>query len=466
MANERSNSIEYEKTKKGYIFKYKGKISSCYNDPASFNSVEIAKEIGADPEEVLKLTLEIYEKELKKEMDINELAKILGLTIKHDNVNKVITFLCMITAYTSDSQFNISFRSESSTGKSYIPLEIAALFPEEDVIKIAYSSPTAFFHEAGQWNEEEQCINIDLSRKILIFIDQPHDQLLQRLRPLLSHDQKELLYKITDKKERKGLRTKNVKIIGYPSVIFCTGKLRIEDQEATRMILLSPETSQEKLREAIILRAKREGNPIEFKEYLEKDPERKLLMIRIKKIKEANIQDIIIPNEEEIAKRFLEERKYLKPRHSRDISRLFSIIKALALFNMFNRKCDGQTLYANEKDIRNGFKLYSIISESQELGIAPFVYQIYKEIIIPLCDNPAKEGIYYKEICDEYFRKYGRPLSYDLLKKNIIPSLEGAGLIVKEPDPSDRRKQLIKLAANFDNEKYGNEKGVVDPSLL
>lgn len=75
------------------------------------------------------------------------------------------------------------------------------MFPSDRVIKIAYSSPTAFFHDQGAIDQETKIITVDLERKILIFLDQPHDQLLERLRPLLSHDQKELYYKITDKRE-------------------------------------------------------------------------------------------------------------------------------------------------------------------------------------------------------------------------------------------------------------------------
>jgi hypothetical protein len=39
--------------------------------------------------------------------------------------------------------------AESSTGKSYIPLELSGLFPSEDVIKLGYASPTSFFHDWG-----------------------------------------------------------------------------------------------------------------------------------------------------------------------------------------------------------------------------------------------------------------------------------------------------------------------------
>ena len=69
-----------------------------------------------------------------------------------------------------------------------------------------------------------------MEKKIVIFLDQPHFMLLERLRPLLSHDRKELQYKITDRSEKRGLRTKNVK--GYPTVIFCTGKLNPDEQGA------------------------------------------------------------------------------------------------------------------------------------------------------------------------------------------------------------------------------------------
>jgi len=52
-----------------------------------------------------------------------ELVEILGLTIKKDEENKLITFLCQLSAYKESSQFNISFNAPSSTGKSYIPTE-------------------------------------------------------------------------------------------------------------------------------------------------------------------------------------------------------------------------------------------------------------------------------------------------------------------------------------------------------
>jgi hypothetical protein len=173
---------------------------------------------------------------------------------------------------------------------------------------------------------------VNLERKILIFLDQPHDQLLQRLRPLLSHDRKELLYKITDRREKKGLRTKNVIIRGFPSVIFCTGSLKIDEQEATRSFVLSPETSVEKIREGIFLKALRKGNPLAFQEFL-KDGRIEMLRKRIEKIKQENVKHVIIEDVNKVAEKFIEKYPKLKPRYQRDIERIISLAQTLALLN-------------------------------------------------------------------------------------------------------------------------------------
>src|SRR3990167_9764915 len=99
-------------------------------------------------------------------LTLNELKQTLGLTIKKDDTNKLVTFFGLLSAYTESSQFNISFNAPSSTGKSYIGIELSFLFPKEDVIKISYASPTAFYH-TGVWNNEKKILEVDLERKIL-----------------------------------------------------------------------------------------------------------------------------------------------------------------------------------------------------------------------------------------------------------------------------------------------------------
>jgi len=388
-------------------------------------------------------------------MSINDLSEVLGLTIKKDVENKIVTFLCELSAYTENAQFNISYNAPSATGKSYIPTEIARLFPEEDVTEIGYCSPTAFFHDVGEWNKEMKGYVVNLSRRILIFLDQPHTLLLQHLRPLLSHDKKEISLKITDKTQKFGLKTKNILLKGYPAVIFCTAGLRIDEQEATRFLLLSPEVSQEKIRQGISESIRKEADTERYRDWLEENPERKLLKERIRAMKVEGIREIKIANYQKVVERFLTENKVLKPRHQRDIKRLVSIIKSFALINFWWREKSGTTITANEDDIEQAFKIWDAISVSQELNLPPYIYNLYQEVILKAWNEKNSNrsdgfveatgllGLSRQELLQKHFEVYGRMLDTNQLRQQILPMLETAGLIVQEADQSDKRKMLI-----------------------
>lgn len=404
--------------------------------------------------ELLKNYCEEYPKKIDtsniSQLNADSIAEILGITIKQDNENKVVTFLCMVLAYTDNDQLNLSFNAPSSTGKSYIPLEIASLFPEEDAVEIGYCSPTAFFHDYGNFDTDFGGYIVNLSKKILIFLDQPHNQLLQHLRPILSHDKKEICMKVTDKTQKFGLKTKNIKLIGFPSVIFCTAGLKVNEQEATRFLLLSPETSQEKISQGVKFAIKKEADKQKYLKWLQDIPQRKLLVDRILAIKEQNIKEIVIEDDKKIEEKFCTSKKILKPRHQRDIKRVVSLIKAFALLNLWFRKRVGETIYASDDDIEEGFKIWNKISVSQELNIPPYVYNLYKEVIIPACEFKNSnsqfavfEGITRKEVMSKHIEVYGRPINDFTLRQEILPMLEAAGLIIQEPDPDDKRKMLI-----------------------
>jgi len=381
------------------------------------------------------------------------LAEVLGLTIKRDDTNKVVTFLAELSAYTDDSQFNISFNAPSSTGKSFIPTEIARLFPEEDVRELGYCTPTAFFHDYGELDKEKHTITIDLSHKILIFLDQPHSELLSRLRPLLSHDKKHISIKITDKTQKGGLKTKNVILVGFPAVIFCTAGLKIDEQEATRFLLLSPEINQGKIREGILQTIRKESDNQKYNEWLNADPERLKLKERIVAIKQENVSKVNIRNQKSISDRFLKRDMKVKPRHQRDVKRLIALIKSIALLNLWWRDREADTIFANDSDIDEAFTIWESISVSQELNLPPYVYGIYEEVILPAWfekNPPAADGepaayapgLDRRDLLKKHYEVYGRMLDPVQLRQQILPMLETAGLIYQEIDPDDKRRTL------------------------
>lgn len=427
-------------TNEGYIFEHEGKATKPIL-MRDFDSVTVAKELGIlEPKEVFNAYLKAQHNFIEGELTVDQLKDILNLTIKHDDANKVITFLCELSAFTTDNQFNIAYRAETSTGKSYIPLEIVKLFPEDKVRTIAYSSPTAFFHTNGTYDEDTGEYIIDLQNKILIFVDMPHNQLLERLRPLLSHDEKELHVQITDKTGKGSIKTKHIKLVGYPSVIFCTAKLSADAQESSRTLVLSPEINEDKIKESILLKAKRSASN-EFNEIIEQIPTRVLVKGRLKALADLAPVEVRIPNETQLAERFMNERT-LRPRHSRDIERLFGLIKSLALLNYWKREqINEHTIIANETDIRNAWELWDSISEAQDLGVAPYILEVYRKVIEPI----ALEGTHRRDISKKFYQVYHRALPDRQLRETLLPILEATGLITIEQDPTDTRQQLILL---------------------
>lgn len=375
-----------------------------------------------------------------------DIIQLLWLTIKHDDINKLVVFLAMLSAYTEDAQINILLNAPSSSGKSYIPLEIAKLFPEESVMKLLYVSQSAFFHENGEYDKEKNEKHIRLDRKIIIFIDQPRTELLARFRPLLSHDEKVMICKITDKTWQWGNKTKNIVIHGYPVAIFCTASTGLDEQEATRFLLLSPETHSEKIHDTIHSKIQSESIESEYLESIENNPERLLFKERIEMIKDARIEYIRISNSDEVERRFLEDKKYLKPRHQRDVWRFMSFIKTFALLNLPHRKRVGSTLYTEKEDLEEAWKIWESLAPGQEYNISPYAMQIYKDVFIPAYkefnqsrkiekdpfDNDELKWVPRRYILKKHSEIYGRPLSDATWRQEIEPTLENAGLITKE----------------------------------
>jgi hypothetical protein len=406
----------------------------------------------------ISLAIKKYLEENKdKELTLDDLRETLGSTIKHDDVNKLITFLCMVLTYTEEEQVNIANLAESSTGKSYIPLQLIPYFPKSDVIALGYVSPTAFFHDWGialpdpedvsefEIEKKRKIIHVDLEKKILLFMDQPHEQLLKNLRPMLSHDQKHIEVRISNHNQQSGYRTKRAILEGYPTVLFCSAKTKMDEQEITRLFLLSPEISQEKIKESIILRLQKEGDREKFQAFLDADPKRAFIIERIKEIKALTIKQIKIPDEflAQINMHFLEDRAYLLPRHMRDITKVCAIMKGNALLNFMHREQTKdranpdviETISINATDMLVGFALYKAVSKANELGLPPRDLEEYEalkeEFLPPGVTNPEFQRAYYQI----FHKLLGRDKA-----KNKLDLLMNAGLLEESPDPNDKRK--------------------------
>lgn len=393
------------------------------------------------------------DQKLYPEMSMQQLLDVLGLTIKEDDVCKLITFYCMLSAYTRDSQINVSFNAPSASGKTYITTEIAKLFPDEDKIESSGASPTSFYHTEGEEDEERDAKIISFERKILLFYEQGNSVLQTKLRPILSHDSWEINYRITNKSKSGKNHTELIILEGFPATVFCSAGLRLDEQEATRAILLSPEPSQAKLKAAIELQNKRGTDEKAYTEWLESRPERVALKERILAIRDEYVEHIKLPDDGAIKERFYSTFPKLRQRHTRDFTHLQQLIKVIALLNLWHRKQSDGSVMANESDIDQAFELWEQLAQSQSLGIPPTAIHFYKTYILPayydLLEShpkapPLSLGVSREQLCLHYLKIEKTTLADTYLRKEILPQLEAGGLIIqKAPEFGDKRTRLI-----------------------
>lgn len=394
-------------------------------------------------------------REVHPEQTINDLERILSKEIKNDKASKLITFFTMLSAYSHSNQLNVSFNASSSTGKTHITTSLAKLFPAEDKIELNSASPTALRYKAGIVDEETGATIVDFARKILIFYEVPGPELQKTLRSVLSHDNWDNRSLMTNKDKKGANRAQEIIMRGFPATVFCSAGLRLDEQEATRAILLSPETTNEKLTASINFSALRNSGDTEFLDSLENDPEIRKLKKRIEDIKLAEVEDVYIPDLSTLVKRFTDMVGKAKPRHSRDIDHLLKLVKAITIFNVWHRR-DGDKVTATQSDIDQAFELWKPIADSQDQNIPPMLLDFYRKVIVPaynekLANQKYKSdmkngavGLSREELCLANQQKLGQPLNWEHYRHEMQPQLEASSLIdVRKPETGDKRSYHV-----------------------
>jgi hypothetical protein len=392
------------------------------------------------------------------EMNLDELAEILSLTIKEDYLCKTIAFLGMLSAYTYDSQLNISFNGPSSSGKTYITTEVAELFPSEDKIEINGASPTALFYQQGEDDKDEGYRKLVLENKILIFYELPDQKVQARLRSIASHDNYEQTHMYTNKTKNGTNKTDKIKIVGFPAMFYCSTSLRINEQEQTREFLLSPEQSQKKIAAAIEFQNERGKDEQAFNDWLESQQSRKRLMERILAIRDEDVKYIKLPDNDELKTLFMQGIGQYQERHTRDFVHIQQLTKAIALLNIWQRKQSDGSYMATQNDVTTAIKLWQQISVSQMLGVPPTVLRFYEDYILKLHyelkqTNPkGKIGFSPMTLSSYYIKHAGKLQNQDELHKQILPQLEASGLIdYEKPENGDKRSKWIYPVWNVQN---------------
>ncbi len=356
---------------------------------------------------------------------------------KHDKIQKILLIYTCLSAYTSEP-INLFLNAPSGAGKSFGALMVTKLFP--NVWKIGRMSPTALIHSRGAWNEENSCVTIDLSKKIIVFLETVSEQLIEQLLPILSHDSEEIEYKITEKGKRGNIIVKNVIIKGFPAVVFCSSRLGLLEDLKTRSLVATPEISQEKTLAANIAYAKRfmcvhnHENELEGKKIREAF---KLLA------KEGG--KVLIPYAEALA--------WVFPQDSHEEMRNFKKLLSLIYLNAFMHKYqrpklkvgDEEFILATEDDYKAAVEVFDEIGRATRTGVPEHVYEFYLKVLKAIHED---EDRFITNIMNHAAKVFNRPIGFSTVA-HYVNILENAGYCWKEPHPSNKRKKIIKINENF-----------------
>ena len=99
----------------------------------------------------------------------------------------------------------------------------------------------------------------------MVFLEPPRSDLWELLKPILSHDRKEIKFDFVNKTDKEGHQTKEVIVRGWPACIFCSAKNEsqwpIWPEIQSRFSIVSPNMIPEKYKESTKLISLKFGLP-------------------------------------------------------------------------------------------------------------------------------------------------------------------------------------------------------------
>jgi hypothetical protein len=329
---------------------------------------------------------------------------------------------------------------------------------------------------------------IDLHGKILIFLESPHPDVWNILKPILSHDNWEIEHPHVD----TDLKTKNVVTRGWPVCFFCTAKdesrWEIWPEIQSRFIIVSPNMSKEKYEAANVLTLQKLGLPSYVQEQVivskqEIETVRKCILLLKDRIRELvrvpvnggqfePLNPVLIPYQEYLG-RSLPNDKGVEMRAAKYVGSLLQVITiASSPFQLHHR--DGKEAIARPEDLVQTLHIIQDLLTTEYLGIPTQKRNFLEEIFIPCYDEKRKPdesadgsksesiiALTTKELADYYKRIMGRGIDPNNLQKRFLDELVACDLIGKMESEIDKRRQIyLPLIDRLDGKVSVNEKVV------
>lgn len=364
---------------------------------------------------------------------------ILEKFIQHSNTwlvedqpTRKIELLTCISAL-GDYPLNLALMQSFSTGKTRTIVATAKYFEDnqESVWLVGRLSPTALIHEKGEYDKEKDLFKIDLRNRIIIALDELPYQTLEMLKPLLSRDRYEIMYRITHKEKMQTIATV---LKGFPVCIFCAVRSRYTMEFCSRWLTASPQINPEKIRKVITQKSDMAQHPEKYRE----DEEFQIWRKAFNLLKEGTPYTVIIPFASIIGKNFRAQ----KPTDMRFYDLFLALLKASTVLHAYQRQKDKGKLIASKEDYEIAYNIFQTIEKPTLYGIGENVLSFYNDIVLPLADGNLSYATY-ETLMQRYNGIYGEPISRTQVRDEYLKPLERTGLIDIQDHPSDKRAKAI-----------------------
>jgi len=389
-------------------------------------------------EEYIEKKEEIVDPEIeKKAIELLKSANIIELFIKDSNrmvvmdeqIRKLVLFT--LIGALGDKPHNLAMIGPWSIGKTHITVCVSSYF--DGVWSMGYMSPKALIHLKGEYDEDREAHIIDMRFKTLIFLDRPHQETLEVLKPLLSRDKYEIEYKFVEKKSGE---TWTSILRGYPVCILCAVDSRYTEEYTSRWITASPESSKKKIGAVILQKGSRAAHPEKYAA----GEDYEFLRAAFTILRRVAPYSVVIPYGEKLSMHFRADKLV----DQRFFDMFMALIKAVTILRSFQRRRDDKgRLIAELDDYEDARKVFTTFELATVYGVGMDVIEFYEKV---LSTEEWYNVLSYEKIMGNYEAVYGEPLGRDRMMKSYIVPLERIGLIDIRPDPSNgRRKQIIPL---------------------
>ncbi|MDR0492484.1 MAG: hypothetical protein LBH74_02440 [Nitrososphaerota archaeon] len=377
---------------------------------------------------------------------------------KEDHNFAEVLLNTMISAYT-ESPMNTRVTAPSAEGKSYVTYKVAGLFPIEDRLEFGKTSPQSWLRAHGTeytadgrlmsdidkpvlsktqfniywesnshtfnskdeaWNDynskfkmklrewEELKANsytlVNVKHKIIILVEATNAS-LEAIKPLLSHDNLNLVYRTYDSDSGHNL---NVKFDGYPAVILNDAEKEYNEELLTRFMIVSPTSSESKYEASIQIKVNTTSNIIKKKQIQEHKHVVSEVIRRIKKLYTDNkitiLQPLLIPNFDNNGSKKSSEKLNIKDafrsktaRDQRDFNKYYDLIPAMGIFNIMKAPiieiCGEKYQLATINDALLTKKLYDRLAKITKNRMPGDSFNLYQKYIRPHPKGKTAKGI-------------------------------------------------------------------------